>query len=192
MLLILRKIGIGALHIIPKEAELENSSDRTAELAVRGLTKAILALQKLTDIDLRIFLLYVQSRCLPGRKTWLFQIPVIQVQEALSCISIRTLLIRYGTQFWEMARNSGSSLSGWCPDTLRLEMGFCLYGNDLDDTISYWSRGWGGLRNLWMEEFYRAMLEKQKAEEPYVSSIGFGWSIVAFTSWIWIGRWGWW
>jgi aminomethyltransferase len=51
-------------------------------------------------------------------------------------------------------------------DTLRLEMGFCLYGNDLDDTTSPIEAGLG-----WITKFAegkdftnRAYLEKQKTE----------------------------
>ena len=33
-------------------------------------------------------------------------------------------------------------------DTLRLEMGFCLYGNDLDDTTSPMKLDWDGLPSL--------------------------------------------
>ncbi len=60
-----------------------------------------------------------------------------------------------------------SSLSAWeANDTLRLEMGFCLYGNDLDDTTSPIEAGLG-----WITKFVegknfinRPMLEKQKTE----------------------------
>ena len=51
-------------------------------------------------------------------------------------------------------------------DTLRLEMGFCLYGNDLDDTTSPIEAGLG-----WITKFVdgkeftnRAELERQKKE----------------------------
>jgi aminomethyltransferase len=51
-------------------------------------------------------------------------------------------------------------------DTLRLEMGYCLYGNDIDDTTSPIEAGLG-----WITKFVdgnnfidRALLEKQKRE----------------------------
>jgi aminomethyltransferase len=60
-------------------------------------------------------------------------------------------------------------------DTLRLEKGFCLYGNDLDDTTSTIEAGLG-----WITKFAegkdfidRALLEKQKAEGPSRKLIGF-------------------
>lgn len=60
-------------------------------------------------------------------------------------------------------------------DTLRLEMGFCLYGNDLDDTTSPIEAGLG-----WITKFIdgkdfisRFMLEKQKAEGTVRKLVGF-------------------
>ena len=60
-------------------------------------------------------------------------------------------------------------------DTLRLEMGFCLYGNDLDDTTSPIEAGLG-----WITKFVegknfinRPMLEKQKAEGTARKLVGF-------------------
>ena len=60
-------------------------------------------------------------------------------------------------------------------DTLRLEMGFCLYGNDLDDTTSPIEAGLG-----WITKFVdgknftnRDMLEKQKAEGVARKLVGF-------------------
>ena len=60
-------------------------------------------------------------------------------------------------------------------DTLRLEMGFCLYGNDLDDTTSPIEAGLG-----WITKFVegkdfvnRPMLEKQKVEGVVRKLVGF-------------------
>lgn len=59
-------------------------------------------------------------------------------------------------------------------DTLRLEMGFCLYGNDLDDTTSPIEAGLG-----WITKFVegknfinRPMLEKQKTEGTVRKLVG--------------------
>ena len=60
-------------------------------------------------------------------------------------------------------------------DTLRLEMGFCLYGNDLDDTTSPIEAGLG-----WITKFVdgkdfvnRAFLAQQKAEGVTRKLVGF-------------------
>ncbi|MDG1146925.1 MAG: glycine cleavage system aminomethyltransferase GcvT [Crocinitomicaceae bacterium] len=50
-------------------------------------------------------------------------------------------------------------------DTLRLEMGFCLYGNDIDDTTSPLEAGLGWITKLAKDDFNdKAFLAKQKEE----------------------------
>lgn len=51
-------------------------------------------------------------------------------------------------------------------DTLRLEKGFCLYGNDIDDTTSPIEAGLGWITKFTEGKNFidRALLEKQKAE----------------------------
>jgi aminomethyltransferase len=41
-------------------------------------------------------------------------------------------------------------------DTLRLEMGYCLYGNDIDDTTSPIEAGLGWITNLTTASVYRS------------------------------------
>lgn len=53
-----------------------------------------------------------------------------------------------------------------CRDTLRLEMGFCLYGNDIDESTSPIEAGLGWITKLTdnkQELIGRALLEEQKA-----------------------------
>lgn len=49
-------------------------------------------------------------------------------------------------------------------DTLRLEMGYCLYGNDIDDTTSPLEAGLGWITKFTKDFTAREFLEKQKAE----------------------------
>ncbi|BAV09635.1 aminomethyltransferase [Filimonas lacunae] len=60
-------------------------------------------------------------------------------------------------------------------DTLRLEMGYCLYGNDIDDTTSPLEGGLGWITKLTKETSFTAkeILEKQKAEGIQRKLIGF-------------------
>jgi aminomethyltransferase len=44
-----------------------------------------------------------------------------------------------------------------CRDTLRLEMGFCLYGNDIDDTTSPLEAGLG-----WITKFTKDFVDSDK------------------------------
>ena len=48
-------------------------------------------------------------------------------------------------------------------DTLRLEMGFCLYGNDIDDTTSPMEAGLGWITKFSKDFTSRSIFEQQKA-----------------------------
>jgi aminomethyltransferase len=60
-------------------------------------------------------------------------------------------------------------------DTLRLEMGYCLYGNDIDDTTSPLEAGLGWITKLNKPSSFIAkeILEKQKAEGIIRKLVGF-------------------
>ncbi|MEX1202766.1 MAG: glycine cleavage system aminomethyltransferase GcvT [Ferruginibacter sp.] len=58
-------------------------------------------------------------------------------------------------------------------DTLRLEMGFCLYGNDIDDTTSPIEAGLGWITKFTKEFSSKAIFEKQKADGPSKKLVGF-------------------
>lgn len=58
-------------------------------------------------------------------------------------------------------------------DTLRLEMGFCLYGNDIDDTSSPLEAGLGWITKFTKDFTNRAYFEKQKAEGVTKKLVGF-------------------
>ena len=49
-------------------------------------------------------------------------------------------------------------------DTLRLEMGFCLYGNDIDDTTSPIEAGLGWITKFTKDFTSRAVFEQQKTQ----------------------------
>ncbi|HET9434637.1 MAG TPA: glycine cleavage system aminomethyltransferase GcvT [Chitinophagaceae bacterium] len=58
-------------------------------------------------------------------------------------------------------------------DTLRLEMGFCLYGNDIDDTTSPLEAGLGWITKFTKEFTAKTKLEKQKTEGIKRKLVGF-------------------
>ncbi|MBC7827471.1 MAG: glycine cleavage system aminomethyltransferase GcvT [Chitinophagaceae bacterium] len=58
-------------------------------------------------------------------------------------------------------------------DTLRLEMGYCLYGNDIDDTTTPLEAGLGWITKFTKEFTSKDILEKQKAEGITRKLIGF-------------------
>jgi aminomethyltransferase len=58
-------------------------------------------------------------------------------------------------------------------DTLRLEMGFCLYGNDIDDTTSPLEAGLGWITKFTKDFPSKEFFEKQKAEGVKRKLVGF-------------------
>ena len=157
-------------------AELENASDHMAQLAVQG-PKAILALQKLTDIDLSSIPYYT------------FKVGKFAGEE--NVIISNTGYTGAGgfelyfypnvaDTIWKAVFEAGGEfdikpIGLGARDTLRLEMGFCLYGNDLDDTTSPIEAGLGWITKFieGKEFINRPMLEKQKAEGVTRKLVGF-------------------
>ena len=148
-------------------AELENSSDRIAQLAVQG-PKAIDTLQKLTSLNLSEIPYYT------FRVGDFAGVPNVIISNTGYTGAGGFELYFYpqdADRIWDAIFEAGAEY-GIKPvglgarDTLRLEMGFCLYGNDLDDTTSPIEAGLG-----WITKFVdgknftnRAELERQKKE----------------------------
>ena len=157
-------------------AELENSSDNIGQLAIQG-PKAIDTLQKLTEVVLADIPYYTfKVGELAGVKNVIisntgytgaggFEL-YFYPQDAEK---IWNAVFKAGEEFGIKPIGLGAR------DTLRLEMGFCLYGNDIDDTTSPIEAGLG-----WITKFVdgknftnRAALEKQKAEGVSRKLVGF-------------------
>ena len=58
-------------------------------------------------------------------------------------------------------------------DTLRLEMGFCLYGNDIDDSTSPIEAGLGWITKFTKDFTNRAAIEAQKTDGVSRKLVGF-------------------
>ena len=157
-------------------AELENASDRTAQLAVQG-PNAIKVLQKLTDIDLYNIPYYTFT------VGTLANIPNVIISNTGYTGAGGFELYFYpevALKIWDALFEAGKEfdiqpVGLGCRDTLRLEMGFCLYGHDLNDTTSPIEAGLG-----WITKFVdgknftnRAALEKQKKEGTVRKLVGF-------------------
>lgn len=157
-------------------AELENSSDHIGQLAIQG-PKAIDTLQKLTPVNLSEIPYYT------FRTGEFAGVPEVIISNTgytgaggfelyfypQDAMKIWNAIFEAGAEFGIKPIGLGAR------DTLRLEMGFCLYGNDIDDTTSPLEAGLG-----WITKFVegknftnRAFLEKQKAEGVSRKLIGF-------------------
>ena len=157
-------------------AELENSSDRTAQLAIQG-PKAQEVLQRLTPVDLSSIPYYsFITGEFAGCKNVIISNTGYTGAGGFELYFYPSVADRIWKAVFEAGEEYGIKPIGLgARDTLRLEMGFCLYGNDLDDTTSPIEAGLG-----WITKFVegkdfvnRPMLEKQKAEGVTRKLVGF-------------------
>lgn len=157
-------------------AVMENASDRMAQLAVQG-PKAILALQKLTSIDLSAIPYYHFTQGpFAGEAEVIISNTGYTGAGGFELYFYPEAAIRIWNAIFEAGAEFGIKPVGLgARDTLRLEMGFCLYGNDLDDTTSPLEAGLG-----WITKFVdnkpftnRAALELQKKEGVTRRLVGF-------------------
>ena len=148
-------------------AELENASDWMAQLAVQG-PKAIDLLQKLTTIDLSQIPYYgFTVGDFAGVDNVIFSNTGYTGAGGFELY----FYPEHGEKIWNALFTSGAEygikpIGLGARDSLRLEMGFTLYGNDIDDTTSAIEAGLG-----WITKFVdgknfidRPLLEKQKTE----------------------------
>jgi aminomethyltransferase len=75
---------------------------------------------------------------------------------------------------FEAGKESGLKPIGLAArDTLRLEMGYCLYGNDIDDTTSPLEAGLGWITKFSKDFTAREILDKQKQNGIERKLVGF-------------------
>lgn len=157
-------------------AELENASNHMAQLAVQG-PKAITALQKLTDINLSDIPYYTfKVGSFAGEQNVIISNTGYTGAGGFELYFYPDAADKIWKAVFEAGEEFGIKPIGLgARDTLRLEMGFCLYGNDLDDTTSPIEAGLG-----WITKFVegknftnRAMLENQKTEGTVRKLVGF-------------------
>lgn len=146
------------------EARMTNISDDTGLLAVQG-PKAAEALQSLTDIDLGSMKYYTFAK---GRFAGIDNVLVSATGYTGSGgfeIYVKNEDLE---KLWDAVFAAGESygikpIGLGARDTLRLEMGFALYGNDIDDTTSPLEAGLGWITKLNKGDFNDAdFLRKQK------------------------------
>src|SRR5690349_1443516 len=157
-------------------AELHNISDQTGLLAVQG-PNATKLLQPLTDMDILNLKYYTFVK---GRFAGVDNVLI----SATGYTGAGGVEIYFdnkegaGEKIWDELFRAGTP-QGLKPvglgarDTLRLEMGYCLYGNDIDDTTSPIEAGLGWITKFTKDFNSREIFEKQKENDPKKKLVGF-------------------
>ncbi|MHB9142724.1 MAG: glycine cleavage system aminomethyltransferase GcvT [Paludibacter sp.] len=147
-------------------AILENASDHMAQLAVQG-PKATEMLQKLTKTDLSQIPYYGFA---VGGFAGVDEVILSNTGYTGAGGFEIYFYPEYGQKIWdalfEVGREYGLKPIGLgARDSLRLEKGFCLYGNDIDDTTSPIEAGLGWITKFSYGKNFidRPLLEKQKS-----------------------------
>jgi aminomethyltransferase len=145
--------------------EMQNLSDKYSLLAIQG-PKAAEAMQSLTDINLSSMVYYTfQHGTFAGIENIMISATGYTGSGGFE-IYVKNEDVLH---VWNKVMDAGSSF-GIKPiglaarDTLRLEMGFCLYGNDIDDTTSPLEAGLGWITKFTKEFTDSNFLKKQKEE----------------------------
>ena len=159
-----------------KGAEMHNISDKTCLLAIQG-PNATKILQPLTEIDILNLKYYTFVK---GKFAGVDNVVI----SATGYTGAGGVEIYFedkdgaADKIWDAIFKIGSP-QGLKPiglgarDTLRLEMGFCLYGNDIDDTTSPLEAGLGWITKFTKEFTAKNILEKQKSEGLKNKLVGF-------------------
>jgi aminomethyltransferase len=148
-------------------AEMHNISDKTCLLAIQG-PNATKILQPLTDMDILNLKYYTFTK---GKFAGIDNVLV----SATGYTGAGGVEIYFDAKdgaadkIWNAIFEIGTP-QGLKPiglgarDTLRLEMGFCLYGNDIDDTTSPLEAGLGWITKFTKDFTSKSIFEKQKAD----------------------------
>ncbi|RFZ92978.1 glycine cleavage system aminomethyltransferase GcvT [Mucilaginibacter conchicola] len=148
--------------------EMKDISDRTSLLAVQG-PKAADALQSLTDIDLGSMEYYTFTK---GKFAGIDNVVVSATGYTGAGGFELYFDNEHADHIWNEVFKAGEPF-GIKPiglaarDTLRLEMGFCLYGNDIDDTTSPLEAGLG-----WVTKFTKEFTNSEALQQQKQAGVG--------------------
>jgi len=153
---------------------MKNISDRTSLLAVQG-PKAAEALQSLTEIDLASMEYYTFKK---GKFAGIDNVLVSATGYTGAGGFELYVDNEHAEHIWNAVFKAGEPygiqpIGLGARDTLRLEMGFCLYGNDIDDTTSPLEAGLGWVTKFTKEFTNSAALQEQKQEGVKQKLVGF-------------------
>ncbi len=155
--------------------ELYNASDEICQLAVQG-PLAMKIVQKMCDEPVEQMEYYTFRKMPVAGCNAILSITGYTGAGGCEIYVANEDADRLWKALWEAGKEFGLQNIGLgARDTLRLEKGFCLYGNDIDDTTSPIEAGLG-----WITKFIegkdfidRACMERQKAEGVERKLVGF-------------------
>ena len=157
------------------DAKMHDISETTGLLAVQG-PKATAVLQKLTEVDLSEIKYYTfRKGVFAGNENILISATGYTGSGGFEIYAKNDQLVSLWNAIMEAGKEEGIKPIGLgARDTLRLEMGYCLYGNDIDDTTSPIEAGLGWITKTKTTDFNSVeIFRQQRAEGITKKLVGF-------------------
>ena len=153
--------------------DIEDKSSSISLLAVQG-PNAQKMLQPLTNLDLDMVYYTVQRGVFAGVDNVIISSTGYTGAGGYEVYFDNKDAETVWNAIQEAGKAVGMKMAGLaCRDTLRLEMGFCLYGNDIDDTTSPLEAGLGWITKFTKDFVNSDNLKKQKEEGVTRRLVGF-------------------
>lgn len=154
--------------------DMRNLSDDYSLLAIQG-PKAVEAMQSLTSVDLAAIKYYhFEVGPFAGIDNVIISATGYTGSGGFEIYCKNSEVEQIWNKVFEAGAEFGIKPIGLAArDTLRLEMGFCLYGNDINDTTSPIEAGLGWITKFTKEFTNSENLKKQKEEGVTRKLIGF-------------------
>jgi len=155
-------------------AEMRNISENYSLLAIQG-PKAVEAMQSLTSIDLSAIKFYsFKVADFAGIAHVIISATGYTGSGGFEIYCKNNEVEKVWDAVFEAGKNFGIKPIGLAArDTLRLEMGFCLYGNDINDTTSPIEAGLGWITKFTKDFVNAEALKKQKELGVTKKLVGF-------------------
>ncbi|WP_430927653.1 glycine cleavage system aminomethyltransferase GcvT [Polaribacter marinivivus] len=155
-------------------AELRDLSDDYSLLAIQG-PKAVEAMQSLSSLDLADIPFYkFKVGDFAGVEHVIISATGYTGSGGFEIYCKNDEVEQVWNKVFEAGEEFGIKPIGLAArDTLRTEMGYCLYGNDIDDTTSPIEAGLGWITKFTKEFVNHEALAKQKAEKPSRKLVAF-------------------
>ncbi len=155
-------------------AEMRNLSEDYSLLAIQG-PKAIEAMQSLTSVDLSAIKFYTfRVADFAGIEHVIISATGYTGSGGFEIYCKNDEVEKVWNRVMEAGKEFGIKPVGLAArDTLRLEMGFCLYGNDINDTTSPLEAGLGWITKFTKDFVNSENLKKQKENGVKRKLIGF-------------------